>query len=322
MRPFFEEKGITVPILVLGFTPVEYVHIAARFNISLTVYQKEWLIEAAEVLQGECINVHVKVDTGMGRIGVRNPLEFTELVDLVRKNPCFYFEGVYTHFAKADELDSSYYIEQLERFHSLLQKLEEKPKWIHASNSAATLMHKESFFDFVRCGISIYGLTPSVEIKGELPIQLQPALSLHTRLTHIKKVEAGAKISYGCTYAAQKDEWIGTIPIGYADGWIRALQGQEVLIDGIRVPIVGRICMDQCMIKLPKYYPVGTKVTLIGKQGDEEISADEIAEKLNTINYEVVCLISARVPRVYKVKDTITKVTNPLLAIANEFYDK
>ena len=147
--------------------------------------------------------------------------------------------------------------------------------------------------------------------RTRLPISLQPAMSLHFRLTHVKQVKAGSCISYGCTYVAKTDEWIGTIPIGYADGWLRALQGQEVLIDGIRVPIVGRICMDQCMIKLPKPYPIGTQVTLIGKQGNEEISVDEIAQKLNTINYEVVCMISNRVPRIYKNGENMVKISNP-----------
>jgi alanine racemase len=308
---FLRKKGINAPILVLGYCPPEYAQIAAKNNIALTVYQKAWIEQAASYLNDTPLKVHVKIDTGMGRIGVLDEKELMDLVNVITNKKCVEFEGVFTHFAMSDSKDSSYYEEQLKKFHNFLQTLIDKPKWIHASNSAATLIHNKSYYNLVRCGIVIYGLTPALEIAEDLPISLQPAMSLHSRLTHVKQVKAGSCISYGCTYVAKTDEWIGTISIGYADGWLRALQGQEVLIDGIRVPIVGRICMDQCMIKLPKPYPIGTQVTLIGKQGNEEISVDEIAQKLNTINYEVVCMISNRVPRIYKNGENMVKISNP-----------
>jgi alanine racemase len=159
----------------------------------------------------------------------------------------------------------------------------------------------------------MYGLTPSIEMENEIPFSLKPAFSLHSRLVHVKKLGKGEKVSYGATYEAQEDEWIGTLPIGYADGWIRKLEGQEVLVDGIRVPIVGRICMDQCMVKLPFYIPAGTKCTLIGEQGTENVSMNEIARKLDTINYEVPCIITSRVPRIYKLSDEEITISNPLL---------
>lgn len=159
----------------------------------------------------------------------------------------------------------------------------------------------------------MYGLTPSLEIEPDLPYPLQEAFSLRTKLVQVKKLNKGDKVSYGATYEAKEEEWIGTLPIGYADGWLRKLQGQEVLVEGIRAPIVGRICMDQCMIRLPFYLEPGTEITLIGKQRDAEISVNEIAAKLETINYEITCMISTRVPRVFKQYGNVTETVNFLI---------
>ena len=304
-------KGLDAPILVLGYCPPVHVNIAAENDISLTVFQNEWLKEAESILTTP-LSLHLKCDTGMGRIGIRKIEELQEIVQMVRVSKKFHLEGVFTHFAQADTLDSPYVKEQLERFHHFLDGLDEKPRWVHASNSAATLLYPEAAFNLVRVGIAMYGLAPSQEIAGALPISLQPAFTLHSRLCQVKRVEKGAKIGYGSTYVAEKEEWIGTIPIGYADGWLRDLQGQDVLVQGRRVPIVGRICMDQCMIRLPEEFPVGTPVTLIGSQGEKSITVDEIAARIGTINYEVVCQISSRVPRVYKYDGEVVKVTNPL----------
>ena len=309
---YLRENGIDCPILVLGYCPPEYAPIAAKHHVSLTVYQQEWLLQAKKVLSTP-LAVHVKVDTGMGRIGVRTKQELVEIVKELHEEGPFIFEGIFTHFAKADSKDTEYYEVQLQRFLSFLETLEEKPRWVHASNSAASLLYETGRFNLARVGIAMYGLTPSLEIQRDLPINLHEALSLHSTLIHVKKVPKGTKISYGCTYETKDEEWIGTIPIGYADGWIRALEGQEVLVDGYRAPIVGRICMDQCMVRLPHQMPVGTKVTLIGEMGNDKISIDEIAEKLGTINYEVACMISNRIPRVYKYGDRVQKVKNSLL---------
>lgn len=311
---FLRKRGITAPILVLGYCPPKFSQLAAEYNISLTVYQEKWIQEAIHYLT-KPLNIHLKCDTGMGRIGVQRVEELEQLISTIEKSQYLHIEGIFTHFAAADSLDTSYYQIQRDKFLQFLSVLKEKPRWIHASNSAATLRFKDSFFNLVRSGIAIYGLTPSEEITNELPFPLIPALSLHSKLVHVKKVEKGSKISYGCTYTANEDEWIGTIPIGYADGWLRDLQGQEVLVNGLRVPIVGRICMDQCMIKLPEEMPIGTKVTLIGRQGDQSISADEIAKKRSTINYEIVSTLSSRIPRVYKIGDEVVKITNSLMIV-------
>jgi alanine racemase len=165
----------------------------------------------------------------------------------------------------------------------------------------------------VRVGIAMYGLTPSKEISTILPFRLIEAFSLHTHIVHVKKLNQNEGVSYGLNYKTNKEEWIGTLPIGYADGLRRNLEGEEVLMEGQRVPIVGRICMDQCMIRLPHEVKVGTMITLIGSQLEEKISIDDIAEKLGTINYEIPCMITNRVPRLFRQYGRIIDIHNPLL---------
>ncbi|QIZ06144.1 alanine racemase [Priestia megaterium] len=308
------KKGITAPILVLGAARPEDVQVAAKFNITLTAFQKEWLQEAIKHLKTEDrISFHIKVDTGMGRIGVRSLPELTAIEQIISENDQFILEGIYTHFATADELDETYFRQQLALFDSMANGLKEQPKYIHSCNSAAALRYPSAYFNAVRIGIAMYGLTPSLEMESEIPFPLREAFSLRSRLVHVKKLQKGEKISYGATYETGEDEWIGTIPIGYADGWIRKLQGQEVLVKGTRSPIVGRICMDQCMIRLPNHVPIGTTVTLIGGDEDQFISVNEIAQKLDTINYEVPCIIANRVPRLYKKGGKIVDLKNYLL---------
>ncbi|RTR28489.1 alanine racemase [Robertmurraya yapensis] len=307
------QKGIDAPILVLGATRADHVNVAAKNNITLTVFQEEWIREIGALMEKDVtISVHLKLDTGMGRIGIRDESTLQKIERLINEDDRIQLEGVFTHFATADSLDLSYFEEQLARFKEMVEALHNKPKMIHASNSAAAL-RTTNYFNGIRYGIAMYGLTPSVEIKGELPFPLKEAFSLRTTLVHVKKLAPGDKVSYGGTYEAKEEEWIGTLPIGYADGWIRRLQGQEVLIDGMRVPIVGRICMDQCMIKLPKELPIGTVVTLIGWDKKEHVSIDELAERLDTINYEIPCTISSRVPRIYVKSGKTIDVKNGVL---------
>lgn len=307
-------KGINAPILVLGATRATDAHIAAKLDITLTVFQLDWLKEAKTILEkDEQLRVHLKIDTGMGRIGIRDKEELKEIEQELTNDSRFLFEGIFTHFATADELDPSYFEYQFDLFQEMLSILNTMPKYVHCSNSAATLRHPKAYYNAVRLGIAMYGLTPSPEIEKEIPIPLHEAFTLRSRLVHVKKLQKGDKVSYGATYEAGGEEWIGTIPIGYADGWIRKLQGQEVIVDGIKVPIVGRICMDQCMVRLPYHVPVGTTVTLIGRAGDSFISVNEIAKKLDTINYEVPCLIASRVPRLYRQGGEIVDMKNYLL---------
>ncbi|WP_057915607.1 alanine racemase [Peribacillus muralis] len=294
------KKGITAPILVLGVSRPESAALAAEQRISVTAFDESWLKSAKAHLEpGQVLHVHVKVDSGMGRIGIRDETELVNVESLLKREACFNFQGIFTHFATADELNTDYYEEQLAVFKRMLTALTGRPEYIHAANSAASLRFADPVWNAVRMGISMYGLTPSMGMKPILPFPLRQAISLKSKLVAVKQLVKGESVSYGATYTAKANEWIGTLPIGYADGWIRKLQGQEVLIDGIRVPIVGRICMDQCMIKLPTSFPVGTEVTLIGNDGAESITVDEIAAKLETINYEITCMIGARVPRLY-----------------------
>lgn len=307
--------GITAPILVLGASRPRDVMLAIKYTVTLTVYHTEWLEEAVLFLNEDTsLTIHLKLDTGMGRIGLRKEQEIRQVEELLVGHPNVVVEGVFTHFATADEKNSSYFEKQIQRFKELLASFSKLPTIIHCSNSAASLLYPDLQYNAVRMGISMYGLTPSLEIEPDLPYSLKEAFSLRTKLIQVKKLNKGDKVSYGATYEAEKEEWIGTLPIGYADGWLRKLQGQEVLVDGMRAPIVGRICMDQCMIRLPFSLAPGTEITLIGKQKDEEISVNEIAAKLETINYEVTCMISSRVPRVYKKNGIFEETANPLIS--------
>ncbi|AYC30365.1 alanine racemase [Paenisporosarcina cavernae] len=290
--------GFQADILVLGASPVSFANIAAQQNIILTVFQAEWINEVQELVKP--LRIHLKIDTGMGRLGIRSELELTEILQVLKRRPTIQVEGVYTHFATADEEDTQKFDQQLETFQYMLRLFPTPVPFIHASNSAASITKKNAIFQGVRYGIAMYGLPASNYVKETMPFEMKPALSLHTQLVHVKKVSEGSTISYGATYTAPKDEWIGTIPIGYADGVLRGLSGQEVLIQGKRMPIIGRICMDQCMILLDKSYPINEPVTLIGQQGNETIEIDEWAKKLNTISYEIPCLLTKRVPRVLK----------------------
>ncbi|MGN8647749.1 alanine racemase [Gracilibacillus sp. HCP3S3_G5_1] len=299
------QEGIQSPILVMGWVRPEDAEIAAQHDITVTCYQKEWLEEVHNLSLPKQLKVHLKWDTGMGRIGIRTEQELLELIPLLEGNNIF-LEGIFTHFATADEENMEHFTAQIGRFEKLwtvFQNNWSKHKvMVHTGNSAASMRFPEKMVDFVRFGISMYGLYPSPVVKEEKPIELKPALSLHSRLIHVKKVAKGTPISYGATYVTDKEEWIGTVPLGYADGIRRALQGAEVLVNGERCTIVGRICMDQLMVRLPKPAKVGDEVILIGSQDAESIEMDEWAAHLDTINYEIACMISYRVPRIYAQK--------------------
>lgn len=292
---------IDADLLVLGASPVNFIEPAMKHNVNLTAYSLDWLQAAAKELEAKDANgalkVHLKFDTGMRRIGIQ-PEEAEAAFEFVGRHP-FQVEGLYTHFATADEADNPLFLKQVERINAIKEKWNGGKLVFHVSNSAAAIMHPELAFDAVRTGISIYGIAPSAYVKHEMLFELKQAMSLETEIIHVKKVMKGETLSYGATYTCEEDEWIGTLPIGYADGLIRGLQGQEVLVDGHRLPIVGRICMDQCMIRLPQKFPVGEKVQLLGSQKDEAILIEEWAEKLGTIPYEIPCILTKRVPRLY-----------------------
>lgn len=290
--------GFSEPILVLGITDVKWAKVAAENDISLTVGDQQWLVDAVKILDGHILKVHLALDTGMGRIGFQDEAEFKVAVEYLNANDEFDFEGVFTHFATADEKDQQYFELQVSRFQSFMKQLSKRPKYVHVSNTATSLWHAACNGNMIRFGVGIYGMNPSGNAL-ELPYQLKPAMSLESEISFSKLLKKGRSVSYGATYTATEDQYIGTIPIGYADGYERRLQGFHVLIDGHFCEIVGRICMDQLMVRMPEAYPVGTKVILAGQSGNQKISMTDIAEYAGTINYEITCGFTERLPRVY-----------------------
>lgn len=291
-----------VPILVLGATPISFIPYASTNEITLTVFSEEWVKLAQQELVdlSNPVKLHIKIDSGMGRIGVTSKEELQQLYTAIKEAPQFVVDGIFTHFATADEQNTLYFDKQVYIFKELLATLPEKPRMVHIANTATALTKDVRLqYDAVRFGISMYGLLPSTYVGEILPFPIYPAFSLVTELVHVKKLSAGQSVGYGANFTAAEECYIGTLPVGYADGVIRKLSGQHVLIDGKKAPIVGRICMDQCMVLLPTAYNVGEPVVLIGKQQDEEVTFDDWANKVETINYELPCIITARVPRIY-----------------------
>jgi alanine racemase len=295
------EAGITAPILVLGMVTAQEADDAIAAGLSLSVY----CIESAELYSrraaalGRSVNVHLKVDSGMGRLGTLPGEPTLALARLIAAMPAVHLEGVFTHLACADEPDPAPTETQLARFASTLDALQQvgiRPAWIHAANSAATLAFPKARFNMVRNGVAMYGVHPSRDVM--LPPAFRPALSWKARLVSCKDLPPGWGVSYGMEYHTRGEETIGVIPVGYADGWRRS-RANIVLLQGKRTPVIGRVCMDQCMIKLADGAQLGSEVVLIGRQDGEEIRAEEVADRWGTINYEVITGISARMPRVY-----------------------
>ncbi len=304
------EKGIGVPILILGYTPEDDLADVIKNNISQTIFTWEDAQAIAAVAKSlhKKAKIHIKIDTGMGRLGFKWDGGTSDLISQLAAQPGLEVEGVYTHLATADEDDKTFAREQHARFQKLLKQLMANHvsiRWQHCANSAALLSMPETHLNLVRPGIMLYGLYPSPSVGGN-PIKLTPVLSLKAKVAFVKDVPAGFGISYGRSYYTKERTRIATIPLGYGDGYSRLLSNRgEVLIQGRRVPIVGRICMDQLMVDVGMLPDLrqGDEVVLVGKQGDDEISVEELAKHLGTINYEILCMISERVPRVYVNQD-------------------
>ena len=299
------EAGFEVPILVLGYTPEEQAETIVANGITQTVFSFSLAqaISQAGTKLGKKATIHLKLDTGMGRVGV-NPAKIVEFVKELSTLPNLEVEGMFTHFAVADELDKTYTEGQFTKFMGAVKALEKEGIRLpiyHVCNSAALIDLPQMHLDMVRPGIILYGLYPSPEVKKER-ILLKPALSLKAKVGYVKKVGEGTSISYGRRYIAQEERLIATLPLGYADGLTRLLFDKGgALIKGQRASIVGRVCMDQCMIDVSNIPGVeaGEEAVLIGCQGGSCILAEEVAQQIGTINYEVVCMINKRVPRVY-----------------------
>ncbi|HHW43639.1 alanine racemase [Desulfofundulus thermobenzoicus] len=296
--------GITAPILILGYTPPEQAPLLVEHGITQTVFSLDdaRAISAAAVAAGKKARVHLKIDTGMGRIGVP-PAEAPDFAAAVAVLPGLHVEGAFTHMASADERDKSYTRWQFARFMEAMAGIEARGVTIpikHVANSATTLELPEMHLDMVRPGIILYGLWPSPEVRRV--VDLKPAMELKARVAQVKEVPAGTSISYGRKFTTAAPSVIATLPIGYADGWSRLLSNKaSVLIHGRRAPVVGRVCMDQCMVDVTGIPGVraGDEAVLFGTQKGRFLPVEEVAAHMGTINYEVVCLISKRVPRVY-----------------------
>lgn len=296
--------GIIQPILVLGVTPVKYASLAAVNGISLTVPNLKWLQDSeAELSQNHLqLKIHLAVDSGMGRIGFSEDDEFIAANDFLLNNSNFNVEGMFTHFASADSNNDSYFLNQVDRFAHFKKLLKLKPRWIHVDNTAASVFNKKVHSDLVRFGIGIYGLNPSSNPAGpdlKTAIKLKPAMSFVSELVQVHTIHKGQGVGYGSTYIADHDEIIGTVPVGYADGFIRKFQGFKIKVGSEYCPIVGRVCMDQLMVKLPCEMAVGTKVILISNDPDAPNSIKKAADYVDSIHYEVACLLDDRLPRKY-----------------------
>ncbi|PFA24448.1 alanine racemase [Bacillus cereus] len=312
------EAGISVPILILGYTPVEAAKDAIEYDIMMTVYRIEDLKGIDEVAKrlGKKARIQVKIDTGMSRIGLQEE-EVAPFLEELKNMKHIEMEGVFTHYSTADEIDKTYTNMQTNLFEKAVTTAKEMGihlPYIHSSNSAGSMELSNTFQNMVRVGIGIYGMYPSQEVDHTV-VSLQPALSLKSKVAHIKHAKKNHGVSYGNTYVATGEEWIATVPIGYADGYNRQLSNKgHALINGVRVPVLGRVCMDQLMLDVTNAMPVqvGDEVVFYGKQGEEEIPVEEIADMLGTINYEVTCMLDRRIPRVYKENDETTAVVNIL----------
>ncbi|WP_085993230.1 alanine racemase [Oceanobacillus senegalensis] len=308
------KAGIELPILVLGYTSTEGVSIAIEQNITLTVFTEDVAkkIKSVAEAQKKLAHVHLKMETGMNRIGISSQEEAFKMVNLLSSNYVM-LEGAFTHFADADNTDSTYTEKQFASFIEMIDYLEQHEVKIpikHCCNSAGTIAYPNMHLDMVRVGVSLYGLYPGDHLR-EI-ISLKQAMSLKTKAVYIKQLEANNTISYGRTFTTKQKSKIATIPIGYADGFSRSLSNQgHVTVKGRRAPIIGRICMDQAMIDVSDMEHVGVKdeITIFGDPGDGFISLGEVAEQMNTIHYETACLIGKRVPRKY-VKTTSNKEKN------------
>lgn len=315
------KNGIDVPILILSYTdPVRAAEIIEH-NVTQAVFSydlaKALSVEA--VKQKRNVKIHIKIDTGMTRVGFMPGYSAIKNVVEISKLPRIIIEGLFTHFASADEKDRSYTLMQFERFMGILSELNRIGVYIpvkHVANSGGIIQYPEMHLNLVRPGIILYGMYPSDEVDKTI-IDLKPAMTLKANVILIKEVEKNTAISYGRIFTTGRESRIATIPIGYADGYTRLLTGKgKVLINGEEAPLVGKICMDQCMVDVTDFksqVSVGDEVVLFGKQGGNEIRVEDIAGSIGTINYEIVSLIGKRIPRVYLKDGKIQNVLNYLV---------
>ena len=304
-----KDAGVKKPVLILGLVFEEYFQELIQKEVRMTVcdYDMAKALSEEAVRQGRQVHIHIGLDTGMSRIGFADKPESVEEIKRIAALSNIEIEGIFTHFARADETDKSPAEDQLKRYLAFVELLEKAGVQIplkHCSNSAGIIRMPEANLNMVRAGITIYGIYPSAEVERDI-VKLLPAMELKSHVAFVKDLPAGTAISYGGTFASETDLRVATIPVGYADGYPRALSNKGwVLIHGQKAPILGRICMDQFMVDVTHIADVkhGDEVTLIGRDGDESIHIDELGDLSGRFSYEFACDISKRVPRVY-IKD-------------------
>lgn len=309
------QNHIRKPIMILGYTfPDNYEQlIAEEIRATVFTYESARELSEAALRVGKKCRIHIKIDTGMTRIGIHPDEEGLVLIRKILALPELETEGIFTHFATADEADRTKAYHQMKLFQDytdrICRELKVEIPMKHCSNSAGIVEMPEANMDAVRAGIILYGLWPSQEVKADDKMQLKPVLSLKSRIVYVKTVPQGQEISYGGTYTTTKDTRVATVCIGYGDGYPRSLSNVgQVLLKGQRVPILGRVCMDQFMIDVSDIDAdvcVGDKVTLIGTDGGECVTMEELGELSGRFNYELACDIGKRIPRIYKLDDTL-----------------
>lgn len=301
------QSGSRKPILILGYTFPECYEKLVKEEICPTVFRLDMAkdLSGEAVRQGKVLKIHIKVDTGMSRIGIFPDDTGIAFVRQVMELPGLEIEGIFTHFARADERDKKNALEQFALFREFVTRLEEELSLLiplkHCANSAAIMELPETQLDLVRAGIAMYGLWPSAEMDRE-KTALRPLFGLYSHIVYIKTLPAGRAVSYGGTYVTKKEQRIATIPVGYGDGYPRGLSGKgSVLIRGKRAPILGRVCMDQFMVDVTDIPDAmeGDTVTLIGKDGGEQITMEELGDLSGRFNYELACDLGCRIPRIY-----------------------
>ncbi len=298
-------SGLDAPILLLGYTDPAQFPILAHYKLTPTIFGLDAANEfsALAVEHDIVLPHHLKVDTGMGRIGLL-PDEAVEVAARIIRLPGLLIEGIFTHLAAAEESDETYTKEQLLLFNRIIEACGEKGinfPLVHAANSAAAINHPFARYNLIRLGLAMYGCYPAQDLQGK-GLELLPALTFKSKVILVKKVPVGSAISYGCTFRTEKETLIATIPVGYADGYSRLLSNKGfVLIRGRRAPVVGTVCMDQLMIDVSEIPGVrlNDEVVLYGKQGEERVKIEEAADQIGTINYELLCALDKRVPRYY-----------------------
>ncbi|MFV0480114.1 MAG: alanine racemase [Anaerorhabdus sp.] len=293
-------KGVKEKIIILGFVDVCDIPLCIQHNLIVTITSLQWLKEIITTNPTNLV-VHLKLDTGMNRVGIKTLSDAKECLALCLEHKIIP-EGIFTHFACSDNHDKKMSHHQFEQFSSIVSELQYPFKSIHTANSDAIFSFEDNLSTAVRLGISMFGIS---SYRNDL----QPVFSLHSKLSCIKEIEAEESVGYGATYVAKEKEIIGTVPIGYADGLNRRNQNRQVWINNTLVPLVGQICMDQCMVKLPQHYPLGTEVEFFGKH----IDVTQVAKEIGTIPYEILTGLSERLPRLYLENNTIIQEINARL---------